>query len=316
MLKYTPILLLLLSACSSSPEKEAGPIKAILEYRTPARLGEGAFWNHQTGELYWVDIEAKLLHIYNPATRTDRSFPTPSRVGTVVPANEQEALIALENGIYKINTQSGAVTPFCPLEADLPGNRFNDGKCDPAGRLWVGSMDLATSNPTASLYRIDTNGAPTKMLDQITISNGIVWTADQKTMYYIDTPTGQIRAYDYDIASGTITNERVAVEVPESLGYPDGMTIDEEDMLWVGIWNGNCVAHFDPQTGQLLSKIEVPAHNVTACAFGGPDLDTLYITTASEDMTEEEKRTFPDAGSIFKAVPGVKGVKSSFFGNK
>lgn len=318
MYKYLAFFLLLATGCLPRPEKtsdEMKHIQATLEYRTPARLGEGAFWNHQTGELYWVDIEGKQLHIYNPATKTDRFFPTPTRVSTVVPVDEQKAVIALEDGIYLIDTRSGAISPFCPLEADLPGNRFNDGKCDPAGRLWVGSMDFGTTHPTAALYRVDPDGTATKMLDSITISNGIVWTSDQKTMYYIDTPTGKIRAFDFDNSSGNISNERVAVEVPESLGYPDGMTIDENDKLWVGIWNGNCVAQFDPLTGQLLSRIEVPAHNVTACAFGGPHLDTLYITTASEDMTEEEKASFPDAGSIFKAVPGVKGVKSPFFGH-
>ncbi|MBK8489950.1 MAG: SMP-30/gluconolactonase/LRE family protein [Saprospirales bacterium] len=288
-------------------------IKAVLEYRIPSQLGEGAFWNHQSQELYWVDIEGKLLHIYDPVTKTNRSFPTPTRIGTVVPTGDQEAVIALEDGIYIINTLSGAISPFCPLEADMPGNRFNDGKCDPAGRLWVGSMDFGTTNPTASLYRIDANGLATKMLDHITISNGIVWTSDQKTMYYIDTPTGQIRAYDYEVATGDLSNERVAVAVPDSLGFPDGMAIDEEDKLWVGMWNGNSIARFDPKTGQLLSKIDVPAHNVTACAFGGKNLDTLYITTASLDMTEEERAAFPDAGSVFKAVPGVRGVKSPFF---
>ena len=177
-------------------------------------------------------------------------------------------------------------------------------------------MDFGTTNPTASLYRVDPDGKATKMLDSITISNGIVWTSDRKTMYYIDTPTRQIRAYDYDNASGNISNERVAVNVPDTLGFPDGMAIDEEDMLWVGMWNGDCVARFNPKTGQLVSKIEVPAHNVTACAFGGENLDTLYITTASLDMTEEERLRYPDAGSIFKAVPGVKGVRSPFFGMK
>ena len=133
-------------------------------------------------------------------------------------------------------------------------------------------------------------------------------------MYYIDTPTGFIRAYDYDLTTGNISNERVAVEVPTSLGYPDGMTIDENDMLWVGLWNGNAVANFNPQTGKLIRKIEVPAHNVTACAFGGPNLDVLYITTASVDMSTEEMTKYPNAGSVFMAMPGVKGVNSFSFG--
>ena len=317
MFKNLLLPALLLASCVSPSDKASlsmNTIQAELEYRITAQLGEGAFWNHQTQELYWVDIEGKLLHIYDPATRTDRTFPTPSRVGTVVPAGPHEAVIALKDGIYKIDTRNGAISLFCSLEADLPDNRFNDGKCDPAGRLWAGSMDLGTINPSGALYRIDPDGKATKMLDSITISNGIVWTSDKKTMYYIDTPTRQIRAYDYDNASGAISNERVAVAVPDTLGFPDGMAIDEQDKLWVGMWGGHCVARFDPLTGQLLSRIEAPALNVTACAFGGPNLDTLYITTASTDMTKEEQLAYPGAGAIFKAVPGVRGVKSPFFG--
>ena len=125
-------------------------------------------------------------------------------------------------------------------------------------------MHLDQSAPKANLYKVAPNGQSTKMLDSVTISNGIVWTADKKTMYYIDTPTGHIRAFDFDHKNSTISNERIAVEIPESLGFGDGMTIDEEDKLWVGLWNGNAVARFDPLTGNLLEKIEVPAHNVTS----------------------------------------------------
>jgi len=290
------------------------PNKAVLEYKIKAELGEGAIWNHQTQEFYWVDIEGKKLHIYNPQTKENKSFLTPSRIGTVVPSGKESAIIALEDGMYSINTLTGDIKLFTKVESDQPDNRFNDGKCDPAGRLWVGSMHLEQINGRANLFRIDHDGTATKMLDSITISNGIVWTKDQKTMYDIDTPTGLIRAYDYDVTTGNITNERVAVEVPESLGYPDGMTIDAHDMLWVGLWNGNAVANFNPQTGKLIRKIEVPAHNVTACAFGGKDLDILYITTASVDMTPEELIKYPDAGSVFMAKPGVKGEKTWFFG--
>ncbi len=122
-------------------------------------------------------------------------------------------------------------------------------------------------------------------------------------------------AYDYDSKTSTVSNGKIAVKVSEDLGFPDGMAIDENDMLWVGMWNGNAVAHFDPKSGKLVSKILVPAHNVTSCAFGGDNLDILYITTSSLDMTEEEQEAFPMAGSIFQAKPGVKGVKSRFFGN-
>ncbi|RIA10302.1 sugar lactone lactonase YvrE [Flavobacteriaceae bacterium MAR_2010_72] len=320
----TPIVVIVLSisfiSCHTKKKQEIPSEvvntlknKAILEYKINAQLGEGAFWNHDTQELYWIDIEAKQLHIYNPKTTNNRTLETPSRVGTVVPIDQTSAVVALEDGIYTINTSTGVTTLLSNVEQDLPSNRFNDGKCDPSGRLWVGSMGLKQLPFDANLYMIDAKGQASLKLDSITISNGIVWTKDKTTMYYIDTPTLEIKAFDYDDATGAISNPRVAVKVADSLGYPDGMTIDEHDNLWVGMWNGNAVLCFDPKTGHVISKIEVPAHNVTSCAFGGATLDTLFITTASIDMSEEEQQQYPLAGSVFKAVPGVKGVKSTFF---
>ena len=294
-------------------KQEADQVKVTFEIKS--KLGEGAFWDHLHQRLYWVDIEGKKVHIFHPETGKNTSFETPSRVGTVVPKNSQEAVIALEDGIYILNTSSGSIALLSDVEKDMTYNRFNDGKCDPNGNLWVGSMHLDQSAPKANLYKVAPNGQATKMLDSVTISNGIVWTADKKTMYYIDTPTGHIRAFDFDHKNSSISNERIAVVIPESLGFGDGMTIDKEDKLWVALWNGNAVARFDPLTGNLLEKIEVQAHNVTSCSFGGKNFDTLYITTSSLDMNEEEIRKYPLAGSLFEVKPGVKGVAGNFFTN-
>jgi sugar lactone lactonase YvrE len=324
-MKQLPILiitlsLLFISSCQEKSKKEVADNEdyvspeVTLELEIAAELGEGAFWNQKTQELYWVDILGKKLYIYNPSTKLNTFFIMPSRIGTVVPQTDSTAVIALEDGIYIQNTKNGSLTRLSNLESDMPENRFNDGKCDPNGNLWVGSMHLAENEPLAKLYRIAPNGTATAMLDNITISNGIVWTKDTKTLYYIDTPTANIRAFDFDTESSTISNERVAVKVPTALGYPDGMAIDEQDNLWVGMWNGNAVVCFDPKTGEMINRIEVPAHNVTSCAFGGPNLDILYITSATVDMTEEEKAEFPLAGSVFAVNPGVKGVPSPLFG--
>ncbi len=286
----------------------------VLEQKFRALLGEGAFWNHQRQELYWVDILGKSLNIYNPSNKSNRKFPLPYRVGTVVPQTDSSAVVALDNGIYMLNTFNRNLRQISFVESDILTNRFNDGKCDPNGNLWVGSMHLEEKEPAASLYKVTPDGTTTKMLDNITISNGIVWSKDGKTMYYIDTPTAKIRAFDFNLENSTISNERVVVEVDEDDGFPDGMAIDEQDKLWVGLWNGNAVARYDPENGKLMEKIEVPAHNVTSCAFGGENLDILYITTARVDMTEEELEKYPLAGSIFSVKPGVRGVKSSFFG--
>ncbi len=293
------------------PKQETDQVKVAFEIKS--KLGEGAFWDHHHQRLYWVDIVDKKVHIYDPATKKDIEFDAPSSVGTVVPKNKDEAVIALEDGIYMLNTNTGIITLLSDVEAYMTYNRFNDGKCDPNGNLWVGSMHWEQSAPKANLYKVEPTGHTTKMLDSVTISNGIVWTSDKKTMYYIDTPTGHIRAFDFDPSESTISNERIAVVIPETLGFGDGMTIDEEDKLWVGLWNGNAVARFDPLTGTLLEKIEVPAHNVTSCSFGGENFDTLYITTSSLDMNEEESKKYPLAGSLFEVKPGVKGVAGNFF---
>ena len=289
--------------------------KVQLELEWKAELGEGAIWDHSSHTLLWVDILRKQLHTYNPENQVNKSVSMPSRIGTVVPYTDSSAVVALEDGIYITNYNSPTLSLLSDIESSKTENRFNDGKVDPNGNFWVGSMNLAETDPTGALYRVSPEGASTMMLDNITISNGLVWTKDASTFYYIDTPTMKIRAFDFDASSSTISNERVAVNVPPELGYPDGMAIDEEDKLWVGMWNGNAVVRFDPETGKVLKRIVIPAHNVTSCAFGGPNLDILYITTASVDMTDKEHQEFPLAGSLFSVKPGVRGVPSPRFGS-
>lgn len=298
---------------NSEENKEEMETMAQLEYEIKAQLGEGAFWNHRSQELFWVDIEGQQLHIYDPASKSNRSLPTPSKIGTVVPQTDSTAVVALVDGIYIMNTNNGELEVLSEVEKEMTYNRFNDGKCDPNGNLWVGSMHYDQNQPLASVYKIAPWGNTTKMIDSVTISNGLVWTKDASIFYYIDTPTGTIQAYDFNRARATISNKRTAVAIPDSLGFPDGMAIDAEDKLWVGLWNGSAIGRFDPVSGELISKIEVPAQNVTACAFGGPNLDKLYITTASIGMTDAQKNQYPLAGSLFVANPGVKGVKSDFF---
>ena len=312
-------LLILTSACKQSQDLVIDPnIKTIpvtdveLAYQIDAKLGEGAYWNHHTQKLWWVDIEGKTFNILDPDKGDNSVHVLPSRIGTVVPSSTGSAILGTEEGIVEFVPSNRVYKIISDVESNIEETRLNDGKCDPAGRLWVGSMDLETELPHGSLYTID-KGHVKKKLSDITISNGIVWTKDKKTMYYIDTPTSVIMAYDYDNESGNISNGRSAVAVDPALGYPDGMAIDKNDNLWVGMWNGNAVVNFNPTSGEVIQRLEVPAHNVTACAFGGPNLDILYITTASVDMTRKERKALPLSGSVFKCVPGVQGVESPIY---
>ncbi|CAN5417154.1 SMP-30/gluconolactonase/LRE family protein [soil metagenome] len=287
-------------------------IQAEIALDAKVRLGEGSFWNTRQNNLWWVDIEGKAFHIFDPSSGKDRIIKVGARIGTVVPDLEGNAIVALQNGIHKLDLETEELELITnPLE-HKENLRFNDGKCDPSGRFWVGSMDLDEEESIASLYRMDHDGSVKEMLKEVTISNGIVWTADRKTMYYIDTPTLKVKAFDYDDATGNITNSRTAVDIPEEAGNPDGMSIDTEGNLWIAHWGGFCVACWNPETGKLIKKVEVPAPQVTSCAFGGKDFDILYITTAREGMSEEKLKEYPQSGGIFSAKPGVKGLPFIF----
>jgi sugar lactone lactonase YvrE len=279
-----------------------------------AVLGEGAIWNHKEQVFWWVDIEKGQLNIYDPRTGKNKSYEMGQRIGTVVPATDGTAVVALEDGIYTYDFGSGEL-----VFRSRPGNhagsiRFNDGKCDPAGRLWAGTMGMGGNiRYKAYLYRFDHDFTAHTMLDSITISNGICWSADKKKMYYIDTPTMKIKEYDYDDVTGAILFSRVAVEIPQGTGGPDGMCIDAGGRLWVALYGGSAVCCFDPATGALLQKVKVPAPNVTSCAFTGKGLNTLYITTASQGMDQAARERYPHAGGLFYIELEVKGVETSFF---
>jgi len=301
------LLLCLLAGCSDHrPETE-------LVLNTQSSLGEGAIWNHKTEKLYWVDITGKIFHIFHPETGIHKEFLTGQMIGTIVPTDSGAAVAALKNGIYLIDIQTGSKKLLADPEPDLSGNRFNDGKCDPAGRLWAGTMSLTGKSGKGALYRIDGKGTAIKMIDRVSVSNGIVWSNDHTRMYYIDTPTQKVVRYDYDPSTGEIRNPQVVVEIPVESGSPDGMTIDNKGNLWIALWGGYAVTCWNPETGKLIQKIDVPAKNVSSCAFGGPDLKTLYITTARQDLSKQELDQYPLSGGLFKVRPGATGIPASFF---
>lgn len=302
------IVALLIVSCNT---KKSDEVELVLDSKS--ELGEGAIWNHKTGELIWVDIEGEILNFYNPSIRNNKEMFAGQRIGTVVPAESGQVIVALENGLYALDPKTGTKKLIADPEADKPGNRFNDGKCDPQGRFWAGTMSKNGETGAGALYRLDSDSSVHKMIDNVSTSNGIIWSNDNSYMYYIDTPTHQVVRYNFNNDSGEITNPQVVIEVPEELGLPDGMTIDAAGNLWVALWGGSAVGCWNPESGELLRKIEVPAKNVTSCAFGDDDLKTLYITTARIGMDKAALEQFPSAGSLFKIRPGVQGVEASFF---
>ena len=245
-----------------------------------------------------------------PAGDADAVYRVGQLVGAAVPRRSGGMILAMQEGLAAFDLEKEQVTLWASPEKDLPDNRFNDGKCDPRGRFWAGTMSMVRKPGTASLYCLDVDHTVRRVFGGVTISNGLGWSPDQRTMYYIDTPTMQVAAFDYDADAGTVANRRVVVTFAPDAGHPDGMTVDAEGMLWIAHWGGWRVSRWNPAQGRLLQEIHLPAARVSSCAFGGPNLGRLYITTARHGLTEEQLREQPHAGGLFAVAPGVVGLPS------
>jgi sugar lactone lactonase YvrE len=267
--------------------------------------GEGPIWHQE--RLLYVDIESHKILAFTPATGEEKIWNVGQRVGTVVPRAQGGLVWAGDDGFFFLNEDTGVSTPIANPEPDLADNRFNDGKCDPAGRFWAGTIHLK-KQPSAALYCLHTDLRVEKKFSPVTNSNGIIWSRDGGTMFYIDTPSKKIRAFDFDTATSAITNERVIWDTSADTSVPDGMTIDNQDRLWIAFCHGAKVVCFDPATKTVEQQIDFPCIETTACAFGGPDLQDLYITTGLKPGLEE-----PLAGRLFVCRPGATGVPSSAF---
>lgn len=277
-------------------------------------LGEGPLWDTHRGTICWVDILKGDIHEYDVEKKVHRISTLQEMVGTIALSKNGDFIAALKSGIALVERNSGVVHKLVHPEKHLPGNRYNDGKCDPAGRLWVGSISLTEEPGAATLYMINPDLSFSEKIKNVTISNGLAWDGDQKTFYYIDAPTMHVVAYDFNVHTGEIANKRVVIEVPKSEGFPDGMTIDKDGMLWIGHWDGWQVARWDPRTGKKLLSIALPVARVSSCAFGGPSFEDLYITTASINLTPQQQADQPLAGSLFVVKNcGFKGLPAFEF---
>jgi sugar lactone lactonase YvrE len=279
-------------------------IKAELVLDARARLGEGPFWDARQGRLGWVNILDREVHAFDPSTGRDSAVDVGEHVGAAIPRARGGLVLALKGG-FALLDDSGQVTPVASVAA--PGTRMNDGKADPRGRVLAGTMAYDETPGAGSLYRLDPDGGVHILLDAVTVSNGLAWSADGATLYYADTPTGGVDAFDYDLDSGAIANRRRAISVPSAAGLPDGMTIDHEGHLWVALWGGWAVRRYATD-GTLLAVVDLPVSQVTSCAFGGPDGGDLYITSAAAGTDRTEQ---PHAGGLFRCRPGVTGPAAS-----
>jgi sugar lactone lactonase YvrE len=287
-------------------------MQAELFYNIPCRLGEGSMWHAKRNQLFWIDIEKCRLHNIDPKTKIHQAWKLDTMVGTIVPDEKGRIVMGMEGYVARFDPDTGDVEKLLTID-EPKGNRSNDGKCDPGGRFWQGTQNMKEIPGTANLYCIYPDLTIEKKVPGTTVSNGIVWTKDKKTMYFIDSPTQCVQQFDYDDVTGNIQFVKKAIEVPHDLGTPDGMTIDENDRLWIAHWGGSAVYHWDPVSGKIIDKIDVPAPHVTSCVFGGDTMNTLYITTAWSGLSDEDREKYPLSGSVFSAQTSTRGFPPNIF---
>lgn len=272
-----------------------------------ALLGEGPVWDENEQRLYWVDILNGRLLTHNPASEEHDSHELGEHLGAAALREKGGLVLALKSGFAFYDISSRQIIPAGRPESHPEGNRFNDGKCDPGGRFWAGTMAYDLEKGAGTLYSLNPDMSIHTKIRGVTISNGMAWNTDEGLFYYIDSPEREICAFDYEPETGEISNRRVIRKMEEKDGLPDGMTIDTDNKLWVAMYDGGKVIRLDPATGDTLSAITLPVPKVTSCTFGGTELSELYITTAREHMTEDDLGKAPLSGSLFRAKLPVTG---------
>ncbi len=288
----------------------AGP-DAICLWDAGALCGEGPVWLEEEGALYWVDIKAPAVHRLIPTTGDRRSWPMPEAIGFLVPRAGGGFVAGLRSGLVLTDLADGAMEPLADPEPEQPNNRFNDAKCDPAGRLWVGSMDDGETEPSGALYRIDADRSWRAMDEGYVVTNGPAFSLDGATLYHTDTFARTVYAFDL-APDGALSNKRPHIRIPESQGYPDGMTVDAEGCLWVAHWGGWRLTRFTP-AGEVERSVPLPVAQVTSCTFGGPDFDRLYVTSAAIGLGPGDLARQPLAGGLFEIPIGIKGLPAHRF---
>jgi len=277
-----------------------------------ASLGECPVWSAVEQVLYWVDINAPSLNRFDPRTGNNTAWPMPESIGSFALRSDGGFVAALRDGVWLVDDDGTlerkiARAPYAPAH-----HRFNDGRADPQGRFWVGSMNENRDAATAVLYCLDTDHALTPMISGITISNGLAWSPDSRTMYHADTATRTINAWAFDPATGDISNQRVFARFLGETERPDGGAVDREGCYWSAFYRGGKVVRLSPR-GELLAEFPLPAICPSMCAFGGADLQTVYVTTARQKREAEELARLPQSGGIFAMRVDVPGMPEPTF---
>ncbi|MBS1881404.1 MAG: SMP-30/gluconolactonase/LRE family protein [Actinobacteria bacterium] len=285
------------------------PVDVVRNHRD--HLGEGPAWDARTGTLSWVDISGGRLHEWRPGDDRERTTEVGGELSAAVPRRDGGWVLARGHDLLLADA-AGATETMATVETDRSDNRLNDCRCDPAGRLWAGTMSKSRRPRTAGLYRLDPDRRLTTVLDDTTLSNGLGWSPDGERMYFADSTTQRIDAFDYDLGRGTISGRRELVAIDPTAGLPDGLCVDSEGGVWVALFGGGAVRRYSPD-GDLDAVVEFPVTNTTCPAFGGEDMGTLYVTTTRHLLSEPELEAQPLAGALFACRPEVTGISANPF---
>ncbi|HEX8445684.1 MAG TPA: SMP-30/gluconolactonase/LRE family protein [Sphingomonas sp.] len=275
-----------------------------------AELGEGPVWVERDRALWFTDIKRRKLHRFDPATGGQLSWDAPDMPGFCLPAADGGFVVGLSDGLHRFDPGTGAFAPLAEVEPHLPRNRLNDAVVDPAGRLWFGTMDNGESDASGALYRLHADGVPRVMGGQCTITNGPAVSPDGRILYHVDTLGRTIHAFDLDEA-GRLSGQRVFATIDPADGHPDGVSMDADGHVWVGLYGGWSARRYAPD-GTLVDSVRFPVANVTKVAFGGPDLCTAFATTARQGLDAEALAAQPLAGALFAfpvTTPGLAGCE-------
>jgi sugar lactone lactonase YvrE len=289
---------------------EGVAVSAIAGIR--ADLGEGPSWDARTGTLLFVDISAGRIYRHDPGLGSQDTVEVGQEVGAAIPRSAGGLVVAMRDGIGLLPDGSTQVEVIVPIEADNPGNRMNDATCDPQGRLWAGTMAFDFEEGAASLYRVDANRTATRMLSDLTISNGMGWSPAGDVMYFIDSTTYGVDTFRFDEASGDLGIRERLITFAVDEGMPDGLTVDAEGGIWVALFGGGEVRRYRPD-GSPWGAIKLPVTQVTSACFGGPALQDLYITSAAAQLDAEALARQPLAGATFVCRPGVAGLPTNMY---
>jgi L-arabinonolactonase len=280
-------------------------IKVVL--RSKALLGESPIWCEREQALYWVDIRGREIRRFDPATGEDRAWKMPEDIGSIGFRASGGFVAALRSGFAFFDPKTGALEPLHNPIAGTQDLRFNDGRCDRAGRFWAGTVQEKRVPGLAAFYRFDPDRRCTRMVDGLTVCNGTAFSPDDRVLYTADSWTREIYAYDFDRGAGTISNRRVFARFAEDEGIPDGATVDRDGFLWIAHFDGWRITRFAPD-GRIDRVIRMPVPRPTSCAFGGPDMGVLYVTSACFNLSPEVLAKAPLSGAIFALDVGTRGL--------